>query len=174
MDLIGIPVCMLLCHPCCGFREEWHSPSSQKQTTSKTTYICNASTVYHRPYHIMQWYLHYLSWIRLAYPIIIWYTHLYHKHITHAHITGSNPHHQHRRVCLPVASSLILSHRCRTLKEFTDPAPGRKTCSANGIIRRHQVMAAHRSCYRDVNHENPKCVSMCVFLDVNLMCVEGY
>lgn len=137
-------------------------------------YICNASTVYHRPYHIMQWYLHYLSWIRLAYPIIIWYTHLYHKHITHAHITGSNPHHQHRRECLPVASSLILSHRCRTLKEFTDRAPGRKTCSANGIIRRHQVMAAHRSCYRDVNHENPKCVSMCAFLDVNLMCVEGY
>lgn len=23
MGLIGIPVRMLLCHPCCGFREEW-------------------------------------------------------------------------------------------------------------------------------------------------------
>lgn len=35
-------------------------------------------------------------------------------------------------------------------------------------------MAADRSCYRDANHENPKCVSVCVFLDVRLMCVEGY
>lgn len=55
-------------------------------------------------------------------------------HTTYACVIGSNPYHQHRAECLPMASSLILSHRWETLTHFTAWALGGHARPAKGVM----------------------------------------
>lgn len=90
-------------------------------------------------------------------------------HTTCAYVTGSIPYHRHRGAYLPVASSLILTRRWGTLKDFTDRAWEATDNQPMRCSMQHHVTWAKGSCYRDADRvKSVLCVS--VFMCVHDVC----